>query len=496
MTWLFLTLHGLLIVGLGLRILLRNDLQPDVRMAWLILLVLLPYVSSVLYYFFGEVALRRSGRTRMESVQDFVAQVHTLNALQTDALRVAPAASNLANDMGVRIAPQWQPAFSYAASINGFPALPGHSAELMADNDETLQRMLADIDAAQQDIHLLYYLWRDDQTGTQVAQALMRAAARGVVCRAMVDGLASRALVASALWQSMRAAGVQLAVALPINRPLQVLFNSRLDLRNHRKLAVIDGRVAYCGSQNCVDAWYAPKAAYGPWVDITLRMQGPVVVQMQMVFASDWQQYATGEHLLYLPPGLPLLQACEPALGFVALAIAEGPSERARACPQLFATLMACARKELVLSTPYFVPDATVLDALCATAWRGVSVTVIVPARNDSAIVAAASRSHYHRLLQAGVVIYEFQPGLLHAKTLCVDGVVSLIGSTNLDLRSFGLNFENNVLLQDENITQAIRARQAEYIAQSLRVTAAQVQAWPWWRRIWNHLLAMLSPVL
>lgn len=158
--------------------------------------------------------------------------------------------------------------------------------------------------------------------------------------------------------------------------------------------------------------------------------------------------------------------------------------------------LLACAQHEVVISTPYFVPDATVLDALCATAWRGVQLTLITPARNDSAFVAAASRSHYHRLLQAGVQIYEFTPGLLHAKTLCVDGQVTLLGSTNLDLRSFDLNFENNVLLQDAAITQAVRARQSAYIAQSRPVTLAQLQAWPWWQRIWNNLLATLSPLL
>lgn len=494
MTWLFLTLHVLLIVCLGLRILLRNDLQPDVRMGWLTLVVLLPYVSCVLYYLFGEVALRRRGRGHQQQVQDFAVQAHVLQ--QTSLVgksRPHPAVAGATERMAAHVAPQWQAAFSYAASVNGFQPEPGHSAELMADGRETLQRMLMDLDAAQHEINLLYYLWRDDQMGTQVAQALVRAAARGVVCRAMVDGLGSRPLLGSALWESLRAAGVQLAVALPINRPLQVMLNSRLDLRNHRKFTLIDGRIAYCGSQNCVDEVFAAKAAYGAWVDIMLRMQGPVVAQMQLVFASDWQQYAMPEHAPYLPHNQPQALVSP---GFVALAIAEGPSERARACPQLFATLITSARQELVLSTPYFVPDATVLDALCATAWRGVPVTLIVPARNDSAIVGAASRSHYHRLLQAGIAIYEFQPGLLHAKTLCVDGQVSLIGSTNLDLRSFDLNFENNVLLQDVGTTQAIRARQAAYIAQSLQITAEQVRAWPRKQRIWNNLLAMLSPVL
>ncbi|MBP7646625.1 MAG: PLDc N-terminal domain-containing protein, partial [Comamonas sp.] len=179
MTWLFLTLHVLLIVCLGLRILLRNDLQPDVRMGWLTLVVLLPYVSCVLYYLFGEVALRRRGRGHQQQVQDFAVQAHVLQ--QTSLVgksRPHPAVAGATERMAAHVAPQWQAAFSYAASVNGFQPQPGHSAELMADGRETLQRMLMDLDAAQHEINLLYYLWRDDQMGTQVAQALVRAAAR------------------------------------------------------------------------------------------------------------------------------------------------------------------------------------------------------------------------------------------------------------------------------------------------------------------------------
>ena len=159
-------------------------------------------------------------------------------------------------------------------------------------------------------------------------------------------------------------------------------------------------------------------------------------------------------------------------------------------------TLIAAARRQLTITTPYFVPDATVLEALCAAAWRGVQVTLVLPQRNDSRVVAAASRSTYVRLLDAGVAIHEYIGGLLHAKTLTVDGEITLIGSTNLDLRSFDLNYENNVLLQDAALTQAIMARQHSYMAQSDRVLLTHVQQWPWYLRIWNHLLSTMGPVL
>ena len=486
MTWFLIVLHIVVVVGLGLRILWRTDLRPDVRMGWLVTVVLLPVISCVLYYLFGEVALRRGGRTQHVKVQDYMERSHP------GTLPSAPVVQQTVHNTIDR---HWHSAFGYAASINGFTPCLGHEAELMADGATARARMLQDMDAAQHEIHVLYYIWLDDHTGQSIAHALMRAAKRGVKCRAMVDGLGSRALVNSRLWQQMQQAGVEVAVALPLSHPIRVLLTSRIDLRKHRKITIIDNQTTYIGSQNCADEAFLPKAHFAPWVDIMLRMQGPVVQQMQWVFASDWNQSDAKPFTPPAPLGLPNHQH-DKAMGFAAVAIAEGPTERARSTSELVSVLLACAQHEVVISTPYFVPDATVLDALCATAWRGVEVTLITPARNDSAFVAAASRSYYHRLLQAGVHIYEFTPGLLHAKTLCVDSHVTLLGSTNLDLRSFDLNFENNVLLQDRTVTHAVRARQADYMAQSHRITMDSLQAWPWWLRIWNNLLATLSPVL
>ncbi|KGH26026.1 MULTISPECIES: cardiolipin synthase [Comamonas] len=481
MTWLLLTLHVLLIAGFGLRILLRRDMRPDVRLAWLMVIVLLPYVSCLLYYLFGEVALGRVPGRRRLNVREFC---QSRSSAATDAGR-SPQALPAIPD-------QWLPAFRYASSINGFVPLPGHRAELMRDGAHARAQMLADMDAAHHEINVLYYIWLDDRTGTDMAHALMRAAQRGVTCRAMVDGLGSRALTRSPLWQQMQQAGVHLAIALPISNLLKVMLTSRIDLRNHRKITLIDGRINYCGSQNCADEGFHIKARYAPWVDIMLRLQGPVATQMQQAFASDWAQSDASLE----PPATEAEAGAAADDGFHAVAIAEGPTERARSTPQLVASLLACAQREVVISTPYFVPDSTVLDALCAAALRQVQVTLILPARNDSWIVGAVSRSHYWRLLSAGVHIHEFRPGLLHAKTLCLDGSVSLIGSTNLDLRSFDLNFENNVLLHDEATTEAIRQRQQSYLRDSDAVTLEQVRATRWWKRIWDNLLGALSPLL
>ncbi|WP_100640666.1 cardiolipin synthase [Marinobacter salexigens] len=472
-----LVLHTLLVLTFTIRILLRDDLSPPGRLAWFIVLNLLPYFGSAIYFLFGETDIgNRASKRHKEVFQEIRAKASWFmgDADNTETL----------------IEPVYRPAFRYAGSINGFHPSTGNNAELMSDGEETLARMVADIDEATDHVHVLYYIWLEDNTGHAIAEALIRAAHRGVVCRAMADGLGSRAIINSALWQRMKEAGVHMAVALSLKHPIRTILTSRLDLRNHRKITVIDARITYCGSRNSADPEFLVKAKYAPWVDIMLRFTGPVVVQNQLLFASDWMQ-ATNESL----DGIPLSSG-RGQEGFPAQVMGVGPTERHGATPHLFANLFACAQSELILSTPYFVPDATVLDALCAAAYRGVKVALIFPKINDSWIVAAASRSYYHRLLDAGCVIHEFKGGLLHAKTLTIDGKISLIGSSNLDLRSFDLNYENNILLQDEAITQAITERQHTYISQSEVVTLPEVLAWHYHERIWHNVIATIGPVL
>ncbi|MBI8989560.1 cardiolipin synthase [Corynebacterium meridianum] len=471
-------LHILILVGFGLRILVRDDLEPPVRLAWMIVLLLLPFIGAIVYFLFGEVDLGQSANRRHDEV---CAEMRDRGAV---FLGDQAATDEL-------VEARYRPAFHYSASINGFHAVPGNRAELMADAAETNRRLIADIDAATDHVHVLYYIWLTDTTGTDVARALIRAAERGVTCRALADGLGSRALIRSSLWREMADAGVQLGVALPIRNPLVTMITSRIDLRNHRKITVIDGRVTYCGSRNSADPEFRVKPKYAPWVDIMLRFTGPVVSQNQLLFASDWAQ-TTGESIdvVPVPP-----QPADPE-GFPAQVIGDGPTERKGATPQLFATLIASAHHRLTMSTPYFVPDETVVQALMAAAFRGVEVTMIFPANNDSWVVGGASRSYYRQLLDAGVVIHEFSGGLLHAKTLTIDETVTLIGSTNVDLRSFDLNYENNILIHDAGVTAAVQARQSRYIEASRTVPLEEVLDWSLSKRAWNNILATIGPVL
>ncbi len=222
-----------------------------------------------------------------------------------------------------------------------------------------------------------------------------------------------------------------------------------------------------------------------------MRFQGPIAQQNQRLFAIDWMT-ATGEdiHELLEQP----LRA--PDAGFVAQVIGTGPTVRNSAMPELFESIVYSARREVVISTPYYVPDESLQNAVCSSAYRGVKTTTIFPARNDSWIVGGASRSYYADLLDAGVSVYEYVGGLLHTKSLTIDGEITLIGSANMDRRSFDLNYENNILFRDAAMTAAMQERQREYIAKSRRVTDEMVRGWSLPRRLWNNTLALLGPIL
>jgi cardiolipin synthase len=352
--------------------------------------------------------------------------------------------------------------------------------------------MVADIDAAREHVHLLFYIWLSDNNGTKIIEALKRAAGRGVTCRAMADDLGSRALIRSEHWRAMREAGVQVAAGLPIGNPLLRPLMGRIDLRNHRKIVVIDDRITYCGSQNCADPEFRVKAKFAPWVDAVMRFEGPIARQNQYLFVSDWMTYVDEDldDLLRRP------LAMSPTGGVPAQVIGTGPTVRYSAMPEMFESLMFAARREIVISTPYYVPDDSLQNALCTTAFRGVDTTIIFPARNDSWIVGAASRSYYADLLAAGVKIYEYVGGLLHTKSLTLDGDLTLIGSANMDRRSFELNYENNIFFYDPTLTADVRQRQQSYIDTANRVSQEMVAAWPMSRRLWNNTVATLGPVL
>jgi cardiolipin synthase len=457
------------------RALLRPHRAPASRLAWIMAILTLPILGVILYLLLGEARISGPRRTRGREI---------------NARLPRPPGNYQCTGRKLRDA-HWAP-FALASTVNCLDSTDGNSAHLASDSNTAVEEMAADVDAARETVHGCFYIWLADNNGLKLKDAFIRAARRGVQVRLLADALGSRQLIRSNHWRDMRESGCEVRVALPVGNPLWTIIRGRVDLRNHRKLMVVDNRIAWCGSQNCADPEFRIKPRHAPWVDIMSRWDGPVARHCQYLFVSDWIAEGGEEDISSLLTG-PL----PPGSGsIVAQVLGTGPTAEFDAMPACFSELIHCAREELVITTPYFVPDEQLLFALTSAARRGLRMRILFPKRNDNWIVAAASRSYYKDLIDAGAEIYEFRPGLLHAKTMVVDGCVGLIGSANLDRRSFELNFENNILFEDTAFAAAVRRRQDEYLAQCDRVTREDVERYGVGLRLWQNLLATLSPML
>ncbi len=456
------------------RAILRPNREPAARLAWVLFIIVAPIAGMIIYLLLGEARLSQARRKISRDVDQ--------------ALPRPPgdkqALTRLAN--GRHEAP-----FALARSINRLDPTSGNAVSLAKDSNDAVTQMCADSDAARQTVHACFYIWLADTNGLKVKDAFIRAARRGVKVRVLADALGSQRFIRSSHWEDLRAAGVDARVALPVGNLLWTMIRGRVDLRNHRKSLILDNRVAWIGSQNAADPEFRIKPRFAPWVDIMTRWAGPAARQAQFLFVSDWMSEG-GEDLSSLLKG----PAPAKAGNVIAQIVGTGPGLRFDAMPSLFDELIHSARRELIITTPYFVPDEVLLYAILNAARRGVRTVLILPERVDSRIVAATCRSYFSDLIDAGVELFLFRPGLLHSKTMVVDESIGMIGSANLDRRSFELNFENNVLFADEAFAREVRERQDFYLGQSRRVTAADIAAMGVGARLWSNFMAMMSPLL
>jgi cardiolipin synthase len=456
-------------------VILRRRLTPSVSLAWLATIFFLPLVGVVIYLLIGDARL---GKRRVTSYA-------RVGSLTRTAARMAVIDSKKRRpDLGEEL----MPVVLQAERISGNPIIGGNHVELLADTDGTIDRLVADIDAAQHHAHLMYYIFRADSLGCRVCDAVERAAKRGVTVRLLADAVASRAFLRGSRAGQLQQAGVQVRPSLPVapfRRPLH-----RLDLRNHRKLAVVDGRIALAGSQNVVNADYGHKKA-GAWIDLSAQFTGPVVHQFQLTFLNDWT-FETDEE----PVGDDLFPDLQPAGDVAAQCVPTGPTHDGESFRRVLLTALGAARRKIIITSPYLVPDEPTLLALTMAVDRGVSVGIVLPQRSDHPLVDAAGRACFEELLDAGVILYRYKPGMLHAKTLTVDDAFAVIGSANMDIRSFDLNFELNALLYGREVTSLLRFAQQTYINDSVQLTR---EAWRNRSRLQQYVdgaAALLSPLL
>jgi cardiolipin synthase len=265
----------------------------------------------------------------------------------------------------------------------------------------------------------------------------------------------------------------------------------RTELRNDRKIVVIDGAIGYIGSHNLASKEFKVKEKFAPWIDATTRVSGPVANDLQRIFVEDW--YLETDEELWDLLRQPSTDRVRPA---VAQVLGTGPSTYESAMPQMVLSLVNLAEQEVVLTTPYFVPDEPALAALMTASRRGVRTVLIIPEKIDSRVVQMASQKFFQRLLDAGVEIWRFEGGLLHSKTIVADGKTSLMTSSNLDRRSFELNLEASMVIYDAEVSEKLRALQGRYLKQSRRISAGEWYRRPAWKRLRDNFFGLLSPLL
>ena len=473
MTWYLAFTIGEWIIRLVMIPIVTRRRKPNAAMSWLMLIFFLPWAGVLLFLVFGRRQLPRSRRKK-------AARMYA--AIEAEARRFPGHPNIVRPDLG----PKLETTVQIAERLGHFPILGGNEAIFLGRTEDVIDRLITDIRSARHHVHLLFYIFWDDETGRRVIDALGDAVERGVACRVLIDDVGSRRPMRN-LTSLMRERYIQLRSMLPVG-----VFHrrmARIDMRNHRKLAVIDGRIAYTGSQNIVNANYGRKDL--AWHDMMVRLTGPVTIELQAIFVTDW--YQESQEILTGPDIFadPVLQGDVPAQ-----TLPSGPIFPVENYQRLVVSAIHGAHSRVVITTPYFVPDEPLLQAIQIAVWRGVQIDLIVPQRCDQVIVGAAARAYYDDVLEAGANLYLFTAGLVHAKTMTVDNSIALIGSSNFDIRSFEINFELSMLLYGPDVTRRLRAQQLRYLDNSFQLDARQWSTRPATRQLLDNMARLMSPLL
>jgi len=417
---------------------------------WLLFIFLLPWPGLAIYALVGRIRVPAFRRRLQEQASEQIKKAQAQIGAQIVAQLELP--------------PRLQIIPEEAKRLGMFEPFAGNAFEFLRDYEGSIDRLIQDIDSAKKQVHLLTYIYRTDRTGRRVADALKRAASRGVVCRVLLDAVGSRVALKQ-YGPELQKAGAEVRSILPVG-----LFRrkgERFDLRNHRKTTVIDGTIGYLGSQNIADPTFVKNY---PNEEFVVRATGPVVSQLQATFLGD--HYLETEETLDREE---LFPALKPAGNSAAQLLPSGPGYGQENGRELIICMLYQARRRVVITTPYFIPDEPFLNAICAAGQRAnVEVHLVVSKHANQLISQLAQRSYYDDLLEAGIQIHLYRPNFLHAKLLTIDDDIALTGSTNMDIRSFALNAEINLLIYDRQVVEQLKSVQEEYFRNSDLLTLEQ----------------------
>ncbi|MFO7167821.1 MAG: cardiolipin synthase [Chloroflexota bacterium] len=436
--------------------------RPSSATAWLLLIFMFPFLGLIAFLLLGSPKLSVKRRLQQRAMDELVRK-------EVEALRQVPELAALVDPP---LEQRYAPFVRLNTNLGGLPACGGNRVELIADYQGALDAITAEVDRAREFVHLEYFIICRDRTTEGLFQALERAVQRGVKVRVLLDHLGSLVYPGfRKLVPRLRAAGIEAYVMLPV----RIFDNewSRADLRNHRKIVIVDGEVGFTGSQNIIDRTYHKRRNLrrGLYYDeLVARVEGPVVAQLQAVFITDWfSETGTLLDRTAAPEIWKLPRARGTSLCQV---LPSGPGHENENNLKLFTSLIYAAQRSVVICNPYFVPDDALMTAITSVAQRDVDVRLVLSEIGDQFMVFHAQRSYYEQLLRCGVKIYLYRaPVLLHSKSISIDDDIAVVGSSNMDIRSFELDLEVTLVCYDPQVVRELRAIEAGYIERSRQLT-------------------------
>lgn len=467
----------ILTIIISIVILLENR-SPSRTVAWLMVLILLPVVGIFLYLYIGQNHKKKKTFIK-KSKRDY----QILSQLLTEQASFSENA-NLFQETFTDIRGKLIPLLM---NNTHSPITVNNHSEILQNGEETFNAILKAIQSAKEHIHIEYFIIKDSKIGREIQAALIERAKAGIEVRLIYDAVGSWRLNRDFL-VPLRKAGVKLHSFLPVTVPF---LGNRLNYRNHRKILVIDGKIGFLGGINIGDEYLGKNKKFGFWRDTHLKIQGEAVYVLQGIFLMDWQ-FVSGEELdnhYYFPKQ----DHCGEQMIQIA---ASGPDSTWESIHQAYFTAINSATQRLYIMSPYLIPDEGILMALKTAAISGVDVRIILPSIPDHLTVFWASKSHFLELLQAGVKVYQYQKGFVHGKVIVADDYFTSIGTANLDIRSFHLNFEVNAFIYDEEVTKKVTADFMSDFEDSKEVTLEEYKKRPTIDRFKESLARLFSPIL
>lgn len=471
------TVAGYLMAFLLIPRILLSQKEAGATFAWILVIAFLPWLGALLFFLIGRTRVRRRAKRK----------VRYRVAINQSLQGIGPKRPCCEDSVVERLAEPGRSIARVAVRLSEGPIFPGNAVDVFVEGERCYAEMERAILGAERNVHLMTYIYREDEAGLRFREAMMKKAREGLEVRLLVDGFGSHAL-GRRFVRPLEEAGAHFARFMPV---LPFSPHWRPNLRNHRKILVVDGRVGFTGGLNIGDEYRGRKRRLGPWRDTHLRLCGPAVWRLQETFAEDWF-FATRQDLISLDH----FPAIAPAGEDLVQVVDSGPDHAHENIHAVFFTAISRAERSIFITTPYFVPDPAMLEALKTAAFRGVDVRLLLPGRSDMRLVQVAGRSFFRELLDAGVRIWEHRPGVLHAKTMVIDGSWSTVGSANMDIRSFRLNFECNVLVTGASFAERMQRIFEDDLARARPVTLEAVRRKTVWRRLSEGFARALSPVL